>query len=115
MIYLLYIQISQLLGHNEHLFIKFPRGFSTATRMQILAILFQGTVYAIVPSRAHAWGFSPRLEVISSETSVALRLAGAALLGELIPNLTLNKILLKFHVDFSAMLSKCYNILQIVD
>ncbi|CAG0918628.1 unnamed protein product [Notodromas monacha] len=75
-------KISQLLGHNEHLFLKFPRGFWPATQAQVAAIFVQGLLFVFIPQKAAEYGLFPGAAVVAegcTGCSSSLRLAGVAM------------------------------------
>lgn len=74
-------KISQLLGHNEHLYVKFPRGFWIWHMMMAILITLQGLLALIAPQHFHMLIVQHLTENRSVDAMFATQLAGGALLG----------------------------------
>lgn len=73
-------KISQVLGHNEHLYVKLPKGFWTWHMSVGAAVTLEAAILLLMPTAASLLGLYPQLP--SAEASTAhTRMAGAALAG----------------------------------
>lgn len=74
-------KISQLLGHNEHLYVKFPRGFWIWHLALAVLVTTQGLMALLLPHQFHVLILQQVLEGGDTNATSATRLSGAALLG----------------------------------
>ncbi|KAK7082400.1 hypothetical protein SK128_001936, partial [Halocaridina rubra] len=72
-------EISQVLGHNEHLYVKLPKGFWTAHVIMGITVTIEAAMMLLTPSWAASMGVLPPLDDDDSTSST--RIAGAALTG----------------------------------
>ncbi|XP_071547450.1 tumor protein p53-inducible protein 11-like isoform X2 [Panulirus ornatus] len=71
-------KISQVLGHNEHLYVKLPRGFWTAHVLMGVGVSLEAVLLLLMPGLASRLGILPS---VPEEATAAVRVAGAALAG----------------------------------
>ncbi|XP_047493498.1 uncharacterized protein LOC125042077 [Penaeus chinensis] len=71
-------QISQVLGHNEHLYVKLPKGFWSAHVIMGAGVTMEAVLLLLAPSIASSLGVTPHLD---EDATPAARVAGAALAG----------------------------------
>ena len=84
-VFIIIFQISQVLGHNEHLYVRLPKGFWTTHVVIGVGVTIEALLLLVTPKFAGSLGvFPPPVidEGDSTHSSVALRLAGAALAGK---------------------------------
>ncbi|CAG0889383.1 unnamed protein product [Cyprideis torosa] len=74
-------KISQLLGHNDRLNIRFPWGFWIFHIFTIVFLFVQGLLLLLFPSLAASWGLLPHLVDALDSLHSTLRMLGAALLS----------------------------------
>ncbi|XP_066955490.1 tumor protein p53-inducible protein 11-like isoform X1 [Macrobrachium rosenbergii] len=72
-------KISQVLGHNEHLYVKLPRGFWSAHVVIGVTVTIEAALLLLTPSWAASMGLMPPLD--DDDATSASRMAGAALAG----------------------------------
>nr|XP_027206812.1 uncharacterized protein LOC113800266 [Penaeus vannamei] len=70
--------ISQVLGHNEHLYVKLPKGFWSAHVIMGAGVTMEAVLLLLAPSIASSLGVTPHLD---EDATPAARVAGAALAG----------------------------------
>ncbi|CAL4058646.1 unnamed protein product, partial [Meganyctiphanes norvegica] len=73
-------KISQVLGHNEHLYVKLPKGFWTWHMGVGAAVTLEAALLLLTPTVAPLLGLAPPLPAQETST-VHTRMAGAALAG----------------------------------
>lgn len=71
-------KISQVLGHNEHLYVKLPKGFWSAHVIMGAGVTMEAVLLLLAPSIASSLGVTPHLD---EDATPAARVAGAALAG----------------------------------
>ncbi|XP_068202480.1 tumor protein p53-inducible protein 11-like isoform X2 [Palaemon carinicauda] len=72
-------KISQVLGHNEHLYVKLPRGFWSAHVVMGVTVTIEAALLLLTPSWAATVGVMPPFD--DDDATSASRMAGAALAG----------------------------------
>ena len=73
-----------MLGHNEHLYVRLPKGFWTTHVVIGVGVTIEALLLLVTPNLAASIGLFPppgMNEGDSTHSTVALRLAGAALAG----------------------------------
>ncbi|XP_045137814.1 tumor protein p53-inducible protein 11-like isoform X3 [Portunus trituberculatus] len=75
-------KISQVLGHNEHLYVKLPRGFWSAHVAMGVGVTLEAGLLLLTPGLASRLGIMPYGDDDDDDDdATALRVAGAALAG----------------------------------
>ncbi|XP_076030589.1 tumor protein p53-inducible protein 11-like isoform X1 [Oratosquilla oratoria] len=74
-------KISQVLGHNEHLYVRLPRGFWTFHVLLGVGVTLEALLLLFSPAMAASMGLLPFPTEIHTDALLAARLLGAALAG----------------------------------